>query len=397
MWRLNPEFLSGDATYNVDNFGMPLFQLNGVTSTHSTFNIYWALLGGESAETFYWVLDTIKQVAMDYKIQLPSVIISDYDMGFQKAAYAVFPTNRLHGQPGTKHQLCLWHVLKNVAHNVKKKWNGSLEGTYLGETGSIKGSGIRGEGIRNTHDRDPEEYRVDGVVDVGAAILATNLLEPADRLQRSANAHKDPHKKLPANYGRAPRDSERSYTNDADGIVCLIRDYIYRRIDDHDSFWEEGKKEFPDQPETLVYWEKYYIPYKEEICVFYTSRNRNFGIKASNRSEGSHAVLKKLLKNRRTDLLQLHTRIVQLTRRIQHAFKDKVGVERRESLSNHLNPNLYKLLFKQIPKIALLKIQEQEVIAKQKLKEKAAFDDDGTAAASTFEVRCAPPSLRKPR
>lgn len=86
QWRLNPEFLSGDATYNVDDFGMPLFQLNGITSIHSTFNVYWELIGNESAEMFTWVLQTVRSVAIDYKIALPSVIVSDYNMDWKRRA-----------------------------------------------------------------------------------------------------------------------------------------------------------------------------------------------------------------------------------------------------------------------------------------------------------------------
>lgn len=391
QWRLNPELLSGDATYNVNDFGMPLFQLNGITSIYSTFNVYWALIGNESAEMFTWVLQTVRSVAIDYKIALPSVIVSDYDMGFKNAAYQVFPTPvvlEASGQAtpshkGTKYQLCLWHVLKNVAHNVKLKYNGSLEGTYLGETGSVKGSGIR-----NTHDRDPTEYIADdGTIDVGAAIVATMLLEPHDRRQRGQHAHNDPYAKPPPGCGRAPRDSDRTYTDDADGVVCAIRDYIYLKHDGHDEMWARVRGEFPSQQESLDYWEKYYIPFKKEICTYYTSQNRNYGITATSRSEGSHAVLKKLLKNRKTDLNQLHTRIVQLTRRIQHNYKDRVGIDRRETLSNRLDAFLYKHLFKHVPKIALLKIEGQAAIARERLKEKPG-EDFSEGGECKFEVRC---------
>ena len=47
--------------------------------------------------------------------------MSDFDTAFKNAARTVFPT--------AQQQLCIWYIMKNVLHNVRKKWNGPLEGT----------------------------------------------------------------------------------------------------------------------------------------------------------------------------------------------------------------------------------------------------------------------------
>lgn len=58
---------------------------------------------------------------------------TDFDKALKKAARTAYPNT-------VKHQLCVWHILKNVAPNVKKLWNGSLEGTELGSRGGGVGS-----------------------------------------------------------------------------------------------------------------------------------------------------------------------------------------------------------------------------------------------------------------
>ena len=61
------------------------------------------------------------------------MIISDYDSAFRAARRQVFPE--------AASQLCLWHVMKIVAYNIKVKYSGSLEGTELGRRMAARGKG----------------------------------------------------------------------------------------------------------------------------------------------------------------------------------------------------------------------------------------------------------------
>ena len=61
-------------------------------------------------------------MAEDYSIPFPLVIMSDYDKAFKNAARKVFEASQ---------QLCVWHILKNVIHNIKQKWDGAL-GDFAG-------------------------------------------------------------------------------------------------------------------------------------------------------------------------------------------------------------------------------------------------------------------------
>lgn len=96
---------------------MPLCQLVGITSVHTTFNMGFALTSGEAEEDFTWVLNAVNDVATQLDIRRPSVIISDFCQAFRNAASAVYP--------GIAQQLCIWHVNKNVAWNARKKWIGN--------------------------------------------------------------------------------------------------------------------------------------------------------------------------------------------------------------------------------------------------------------------------------
>lgn len=129
----------------------------------------------------------------------PSVMISDFDKAFKRAARASFPDT-------VKHQLCVWHILKNVAHNIKKKWHGTLEGTVLGHRGGGAGSADPGEKDDDEEDQgdddpncppegnialDPQRQQLDiehpdeNIRDTHAGSVAGVLLDAGDKRGRS--------------------------------------------------------------------------------------------------------------------------------------------------------------------------------------------------------------------
>jgi hypothetical protein len=108
---------------------MPLLQISGLTALHTTFNIAYYLLNCKTEDCFNWVFNCMKELLRINDISLRQVIISDYDKAFKKACRTSF-------NDGIQHSICLWNIMKNVAFNVKKKWEGQLEGTALGEQGN---------------------------------------------------------------------------------------------------------------------------------------------------------------------------------------------------------------------------------------------------------------------
>lgn len=108
---------------------MPLAQITGVTRVNTTFHIAWALLLNERLVSYRWMLRQHETVANDTPdmrpIQEPLALVSDFDNSFRTACHIVYP--------GTWTQICCWHVMKNVAYNMRMKWNGSLKGRELEE------------------------------------------------------------------------------------------------------------------------------------------------------------------------------------------------------------------------------------------------------------------------
>jgi hypothetical protein len=93
---------------------MPLLNIIGVDSLHRNFNVCFGLSIREREEDFEWHLNCLKKLQEKYNIGQPSVILSDFCRALKNAAKAVYP--------GVPQQLCVWHIMKNVNHHIKKKW-----------------------------------------------------------------------------------------------------------------------------------------------------------------------------------------------------------------------------------------------------------------------------------
>ena len=123
LFKENPELLLFDNTYKVNRFNMPLLQIGGLTGLHTNFSVAFALTSAEDEDSFLWALSQLREMAEHHNIPSSLVIVSDYDKAFKNAARKVFETSQ--------QQLCVWHILKNVVHNIKQKWEGPL-GDFAG-------------------------------------------------------------------------------------------------------------------------------------------------------------------------------------------------------------------------------------------------------------------------
>lgn len=242
-WRRDPSVMLYDATYCINRYDMPLVQANGVNELNKTFNMCFALVSGEKTIDHQWVLTQMRLLMTkvdgeedgedlpdEQKIDFPTVFVSDKHTPTRNACTAVFGD-------AVKQQLCLWHVMKNVAFNVKKKWHGSLEGTVLGEAGG-------GVGKRTTEDDD--EVDDGGAEKIGN--IASRLLNEEDRSRRhGGEADHDGHRTRDV-PGRAPKESDREYLNNADGILLAWKDTVYADTEpEFKTNFQRLKAEFPDQ------------------------------------------------------------------------------------------------------------------------------------------------------
>jgi hypothetical protein len=231
QWKKNPEVWSLDCTYKVNKFDMPLLQINGVTAIHTTFNIGYCLLSGEREECFTWVLSVLQELLSLKGIPLPKVIISDFDKALKKAARAIFPN--------VQHQICLWHVMKNIAHNTKKKWVGTLEGTALGDQGS-DGSHLREE--EQGFSINPANYSHQ------ARTVGVRLLSTADRQQHLGSEYRN-NQLQPINSQQENALSGRKWVLNADGFLSAWKAVVYAETEtDFNEQWRVLKAEFASQP-----------------------------------------------------------------------------------------------------------------------------------------------------
>ncbi|KAM4065070.1 MULE transposase [Hirsutella rhossiliensis] len=113
-----------DNTYKVNRFNMPLLQIIGTTGLHKSFSVGFGLTAKEDEGAFQWILSQLREAGRQADIPDPGVVITDFDTALKNALDSIFPS--------TQQQVCVWHMMKNVILHIKKKWEGSLDGTEIG-------------------------------------------------------------------------------------------------------------------------------------------------------------------------------------------------------------------------------------------------------------------------
>ncbi|KZZ87457.1 hypothetical protein AAP_05690 [Ascosphaera apis ARSEF 7405] len=144
--------------------------------------------------------------------------------------------------------LCVWHIQKNVRFNIAKKWDGSLEGTYLGSLIGERGSQIR--------DND----------------AAGNQRRSAARTQSNPSSSND----LTAS-ARSTADISRRWENDADGCLDAWNTVVHALTkDESDAAWDQMKIEFRTQKAILDYLDSTYIVRRDLFADYATKQIQNF-------------------------------------------------------------------------------------------------------------------------
>jgi hypothetical protein len=140
--------------------------------------------------------------------------------------------------------------------------------------------------------------------------------------------------------------------------------------------WQIIVAEFPGQPEIINYLRKIYLPLADEFCSYGVNCHRNFGLRASSRSESSHWLIKKLLSGRKIDLHTLHGAIKEMRSRLAANYDAQLSDQRRCRPTTK-NPRFLGPIFFLISHKAISLIEEQLVHAKTALQKAAAFKCKG--------------------
>ena len=102
-----------DNTYKTNRFGMPFGIFTGVNNYGKSICFAGVLMHNESVESFLWTFRNFLKMVNNFS---PKTLLTDEDQAIIKAIDLVF------APLGTKHALCLWHLMKNIVKNL----NGTL-------------------------------------------------------------------------------------------------------------------------------------------------------------------------------------------------------------------------------------------------------------------------------
>ncbi|KAH6777537.1 hypothetical protein C2S51_008849 [Perilla frutescens var. frutescens] len=96
------DVVSFDATYRTNRYSIIFAPFTGKDNHGKLVTFGAALMSGEDAESYSWVLQKFK----DCMGGSPSLIITDQDLGLKVAVSQVLPN--------TRHRLCMWHIMFKV-------------------------------------------------------------------------------------------------------------------------------------------------------------------------------------------------------------------------------------------------------------------------------------------
>lgn len=111
-FKMFPEIIIFDATYGTNRFKMPLLVLNAVDNFGKSFVVALGLLTRENGEQVGWILRKFCETIGSEATRYIHTVITDGDHAFANAISREMPT--------VAHQLCFWHIEKDVIHHVSR-------------------------------------------------------------------------------------------------------------------------------------------------------------------------------------------------------------------------------------------------------------------------------------
>ena len=87
----------------------------GVSPACHLAPLHYGLVSNEREEGFNWLTEQVNARPLEISAPAPEVTITNFDKAMKNAVKRVYPL--------ATPQICIFHVSKNVAFNIKKKWN----------------------------------------------------------------------------------------------------------------------------------------------------------------------------------------------------------------------------------------------------------------------------------
>ncbi|OAQ60413.1 transposase [Purpureocillium lilacinum] len=288
MWKRFPEIMSFDNTYNTNRFKLPLFQVTGQTCLKSVYNAAFGLIDNERREGFQFLAEGVRLLNERHAIQLPDVVITDYDEQM-KAALG-------HQFPDSQQQLCIHHINANVLLNAKRKWKDAKE-----------------EGA-NESDSDSDSNRRSR-----AALSSRDVEAVHGPPLQSCGTVAVPH----------------SYQ----GVLELWKLIVFaENKEEYEKAWSRLCHEFNDQQAILIYLYKTYLPISAQWAHCYIKKYRNFGVRVTSGTEASNNNVKSYLLNGTSHLYGLVEAIEDMLRDQEQDFADNCSQDEVLTARTYFGP-----------------------------------------------------------
>ena len=100
------DVVSFDTTFNTNRFGLFCGLIIGMSSENKTVILAFSLIDRAQSEDYQWVFDNYLKCCD----QKPICILTDGELAIISAVKKCFPE--------TKHNLCLWHIQRNIKKNL---------------------------------------------------------------------------------------------------------------------------------------------------------------------------------------------------------------------------------------------------------------------------------------
>ncbi|XP_076903189.1 protein FAR1-RELATED SEQUENCE 5-like [Bidens hawaiensis] len=100
------DIISFDATFKTNKYNMVFVPFTTTDNHCRNVTVGAALLSSESIEPYSWLL----KVFLDSFGIAPKVVVTDQDLVMKRAISLVLPNSR--------HRLCMWHIMKKLAHKA---------------------------------------------------------------------------------------------------------------------------------------------------------------------------------------------------------------------------------------------------------------------------------------
>jgi len=289
QWAENHWVQMYDNTYKTNNKGLALFQIVGLNHLGMAFSCGFGLINNERQEGFDWLMAQVDSIRTLIGARPPVVTITDYDKAMRAAVAERYPL--------AKPQICVFHLNKNGALNIKRLWDKAAASAVAAAMG-----------LKPPPSQEEQEKDLDSVLDHQDETIVDRGNRPLDE---------EP--------GAPPEALEYSMR----GIYKLWEGVVYApTIEEHTGAWTRLKDFFPQQTKIIAYFESTWFPVVEQWAGCYINKNLNFGQRTTSPVESVNRYLKSFVMNGYSTVLEVVRQSCRMVEAMERRIREATLKER---------------------------------------------------------------------